>query len=460
MEEFSSQPLPEEERNPVGKKSPNDAEPAPPPVQQVSGLSYPQRSSPNLQGRASASTSKTVKAPLKNGTSSLLGVGPAGSPNFPQAGVRRFGAHLSPEGRLIIGLAGVILLTSLVALLRWFFGVLDPEGFSGLPPVSETSHSGESASSGSVSSVPPMVPWEIKQDASRPEKADTEAAAFQGQSPARLAASPSREASSLTVSSPVPASGPPLSEKPRWPSGADNSGEIVGEKGAPDLSSNEPMVGRELAGAASEPSFRGAGMRPSSNPGSLRAENRTFSPPPDPFSPASESTPLPQTSPSLQQNEAIGLPRNPASDGSFSASPQGGWETANTDSAPRPLAFPESPRSLTEGAVSSPLASEPKPNREGPTSVVGHASARLPQDTTSPARNIMTYQTKGGESVFELATRFLGNPSRWFQIVELNEEYLTDVHLLEALPPGLVLKIPAPARWESSATPNSASFAQ
>jgi nucleoid-associated protein YgaU len=72
----------------------------------------------------------------------------------------------------------------------------------------------------------------------------------------------------------------------------------------------------------------------------------------------------------------------------------------------------------------------------------------------------MTYQTKGGESVFELATRFLGNPSRWFQIVELNEEYLTDVHLLEALPPGLVLKIPAPARWESSATPNSASFAQ
>jgi len=55
------------------------------------------------------------------------------------------------------------------------------------------------------------------------------------------------------------------------------------------------------------------------------------------------------------------------------------------------------------------------------------------------------FTARGGESIFDVARIYLGNPARWIEIVELNRKDFPNIESLESLPPGKVLRLPANA---------------
>ena len=67
-----------------------------------------------------------------------------------------------------------------------------------------------------------------------------------------------------------------------------------------------------------------------------------------------------------------------------------------------------------------------------------HATVEAPASPT-------VFTARGGESIFDVARIYLGNPARWIEIVELNRKDFPNIESLESLPPGKVLRLPANA---------------
>lgn len=83
---------------------------------------------------------------------------------------------------------------------------------------------------------------------------------------------------------------------------------------------------------------------------------------------------------------------------------------------------------------------------------------RGPRATELDESAWLTYITQPGDTAFSLARRFFGNPSSWPILVEANPQVFVDPASLEAIAPGQKLKIPRPVT--SAETPASKALAQ
>lgn len=298
---------------------------------------------------------------------------------------------VSPEGKLVAGLAVVILVISVAILVRWLLGLgaaYQAKNRQVLgPPEMSTNADGQTLAPGWASSGSPPGGWNF--------------------------ASPNLPP--LTNSESLPGETPPPGS---WGLPAFTSGK------SPVTGSNPPLPGDGVAKSVNEAP---AATQP--------AEPQDVVPAPLP--PTVNTVPMMGYS-ALQPSEQD-LP------------PISGVHMAATDfpqSTGPEIAAGVPQAALFAGAETANIArGEPLPPGR-----LGEAPAReIPWDSTAPT-NIQTlrgyvaefdtYVAQPGDSAFSIARRFFGNPARWPDIVDANPAVFPIPASLEEIPAGTVLKIP------------------
>ncbi len=119
-------------------------------------------------------------------------------------------------------------------------------------------------------------------------------------------------------------------------------------------------------------------------------------------------------------------------------------QTPHGPALSRPVAAPNTPPRTARGVEQA--ASGPEPVPSGVREQRGEPSSAHPVlavGDSSSSRQVpsaMTYEVRPGDTLSELAQRFLGSSRRYHELYEANRDVLSSPHALRA---GVVLRIPA-----------------
>ncbi len=136
---------------------------------------------------------------------------------------------------------------------------------------------------------------------------------------------------------------------------------------------------------------------------------------------------------------------NPSSTQTWVAAPGGEKRTSSELAADPPLA------NTARGTLASPPVEQSVRITAKVEENLSEEAADLPfagrpgHATMADPASSRVFTARGGESIFDVARIYLGNPARWVEIVELNRKDFPNIESLESLPAGKVLRLPGNA---------------